>query len=161
HGERYPAQLSGGQQQRVALARALVFRPRLLLMDEPLGALDKNLRDEMQLEIVRIQRESGAAAIYVTHDQGEALQMSDRVAVMRDGRIEQIETPARLYDAPRNAFVATFLGESNLLPVVRTGDGQGRLETGTAVPLPPDAPDSGLLVVRPERVRIGAEAPDG
>merc|ERR1711969_16077 len=109
-GARYPAQLSGGQQQRVALARALVFRPRLLLMDEPLGALDKNLRDEMQAEIVRIQRDSGAAAIFVTHDQDEALRMSDRVVVMRGGKIEQIDTPSGLYDRPATAFVANFLG---------------------------------------------------
>ena len=157
----YPAQLSGGQQQRVALARALVFRPRLLLMDEPLGALDKNLRDEMQVEIVRIQRESGAAAIFVTHDQGEALTMSDRVAVMRNGRIEQIDTPERLYDAPASAFVAGFLGESNLLPYSKAGDGMAHLDPGFEMPLPPDAPPSGRMVLRPERLHLGRTLPEG
>ncbi len=160
-GARYPAQLSGGQQQRVALARALVFRPPLLLMDEPLGALDKNLRDEMQSEIVRIQRESGAAALYVTHDQGEALQMSDRVAVMRAGRIEQIDRPDVLYDRPATAFVARFLGESNLLPFTRIAPGQGRLASGLVLALPADAPEDGVLLLRPERVRLSAAAPNG
>ncbi|QEW20951.1 Spermidine/putrescine import ATP-binding protein PotA [Marinibacterium anthonyi] len=160
-GARYPAQLSGGQQQRVALARALVFRPRLLLMDEPLGALDKNLRDEMQAEIVRIQRDSGAAAIFVTHDQDEALRMSDRVVVMRGGKIEQIDTPSGLYDRPATAFVANFLGESNLLEVDRTGPGEGVIAGGVRVPLPPGSPDPAMLVLRPERLRLDAAAPDG
>jgi putative spermidine/putrescine transport system ATP-binding protein len=158
--ERYPAQLSGGQQQRVALARALVFRPRLLLMDEPLGALDRNLRDEMQLEIVRIQRESGAATIFVTHDQDEAMQMSDRIAIMRGGRIEQIDTPRQLYDAPATAFVARFLGESNLLEYKRSIAGEATLMGGARLPLPPGAPDTGLFVLRPERVRLGTAIPD-
>jgi len=159
--ERYPAQLSGGQQQRVALARALVFRPQLLLMDEPLGALDKNLRDEMQFEIVRIQRESGAAAIYVTHDQGEALQMSDRIAVMRDGKIEQIDRPDHLYDAPATAFVARFLGESNLLPFTLTAPGEGRIEGGERVQLPTGTNEIGVLVLRPERIRLAESVPEG
>ena len=158
--ERYPAQLSGGQQQRVALARALVFRPRLLLMDEPLGALDRSLRDEMQLEIVRIQRQSGAAAIFVTHDQGEALQMSDRIAIMRGGRIEQIDTPRKLYDSPATAFVARFLGESNLLEYGRSGVGEATLTGGARLPLPSGAPDAGVFVLRPERVRLGRDIPD-
>jgi putative spermidine/putrescine transport system ATP-binding protein len=113
--ERYPRQLSGGQQQRVAMARALVSRPRLLLMDEPLGALDKKLREQMQVEIKRIHRSVGTTVIYVTHDQAEALTMSDVVVVMHQARIAQIGTPRALYEAPANLFVADFLGDSNLL----------------------------------------------
>ena len=114
-GSRYPRQLSGGQQQRVAMARALVSRPRLLLMDEPLGALDKKLREQMQIEIKRIHRSVGTTVIYVTHDQAEALTMSDVVVVMHQARIAQIGTPRALYEAPANLFVADFLGDSNLL----------------------------------------------
>ncbi|WP_179243953.1 ABC transporter ATP-binding protein [Tistlia consotensis] len=113
YGQRHPRQLSGGQQQRVALARALVFRPPLLLMDEPLGALDKQLREQMQLEISRLHRELGASIVYVTHDQEEALVMSDRIAVFNHGRIEQIGASEELYERPRSRFVAGFLGESN------------------------------------------------
>lgn len=112
---RKPRQLSGGQQQRIALARALVFRPSVLLMDEPLGALDKKLREHMQIEIKRIQSSLGLTAIYVTHDQEEALTMSDRIAVMRDGHIIQIGTPSEMYERPRTTFVADFFGESNIL----------------------------------------------
>src|SRR5262249_22854126 len=112
---RYPRQLSGGQQQRVAMARALVSRPRILLMDEPLGALDKKLREQMQVEIKRIHRSVGTTVVYVTHDQAEALTMSDVVVVMHQARIAQIGTPRALYEAPANAFVADFLGDSNLL----------------------------------------------
>jgi len=115
YGERRPAQLSGGQRQRVALARALVNRPQVLLLDEPLGALDLKLRQEMQIELKRIQREVGITFVYVTHDQDEALTMSDRVAVFRDGRIEQVGPPAELYEHPRTPFVAGFVGVSNLL----------------------------------------------
>lgn len=114
YSARYPRQLSGGQQQRVALARALVFDPPILLMDEPLGALDKNLREYMQLEIKGIQRQLKITTIYVTHDQQEALTLSDRVAVMNRGRIEQIGSPQEVYEAPQNRFVAGFIGESNL-----------------------------------------------
>ncbi len=114
-GDRYPRQLSGGQQQRVAIARALVSWPRLLLMDEPLGALDKKLREQMQVEIKRIHRSVGTTVIYVTHDQNEALTMSDLVVVMHEARIAQIGTPRVLYEAPANVFVADFLGDSNLL----------------------------------------------
>ena len=113
--DRYPKQLSGGQQQRVALARALVFRPPILLMDEPLGALDKNLRESMQLEIKEIQEQLHITTVYVTHDQTEALTMSDRIVVMNNGRIEQIGSPEELYDKPVNKFVASFIGESNFL----------------------------------------------
>ena len=112
---RKPAQLSGGQQQRVALARALINHPRVLLLDEPLGALDLKLRKQMQLELKRIQTEVGITFIYVTHDQEEAMTMSDRIAVMRAGRIEQLGTPEELYERPTTAFVAGFLGVSNLL----------------------------------------------
>lgn len=114
-GNRYPKQLSGGQQQRVALARALVFNPSVLLMDEPLGALDKKLREHMQLEIKRIQERIGITVIYVTHDQSEALTMSDKIVVMNNGKMEQTGTPNELYERPANQFVADFIGESNLL----------------------------------------------
>ncbi len=114
-GDRRPAQLSGGQQQRVALARALVFEPDLVLMDEPLGALDKNLREEMQLEIKHIHETLGVTMIYVTHDQSEALTMSDRIAVFNDGVVQQLATPEELYESPMNAFVAGFIGENNRL----------------------------------------------
>jgi putative spermidine/putrescine transport system ATP-binding protein len=112
---RKPSQLSGGQQQRVALARALVFEPRLVLMDEPLSALDKKLREEMQLEIRRLHRELGVTMVFVTHDQSEAMTLSDRVAVFNQGRIEQLASPQQLYDAPANPFVANFLGDNNMI----------------------------------------------
>lgn len=115
HSKRRPGQLSGGQQQRVALARALVFEPKLVLMDEPLGALDKQLREEMHLEIKHIHEDLGITVVYVTHDQGEALTMSDRIAVFNDGVIQQLATPAELYERPQNPFVAQFIGENNRL----------------------------------------------
>src|SRR5205085_12545450 len=111
-GARYPAQLSGGQQQRVALARALVFEPQLVLMDEPLGALDKQLREHMQIELKELHRRLGVTFVYVTHDQSEALTMSDRVAVFNDGMIQQIDRVDRLYETPANRFVAGFVGDS-------------------------------------------------
>jgi putative spermidine/putrescine transport system ATP-binding protein len=114
-GGRLPRQLSGGQQQRVALARALVGRPDVVLLDEPLGALDLRLREELQVELKRIQRETGSTFLYVTHDQGEALSLSDRLAVMNAGRLEQVGTPEAVYERPASAFVAGFLGEINLL----------------------------------------------
>ena len=114
-GERRPAQLSGGQQQRVAVARALVFEPKLILMDEPLGALDKQLREQMQLEIRRLHQRLGVTMVYVTHDQAEALTMSDRIAVFHRGRIQQLDTPEQMYENPKNAFVARFIGENNRL----------------------------------------------
>jgi putative spermidine/putrescine transport system ATP-binding protein len=119
-GNRRPAQLSGGQQQRVALARALVFEPELVLMDEPLGALDKQLREHMQFEITRLAHNLGITVVYVTHDQTEALTMSDRVAVFNDGVIQQLAPPAELYEAPKNSFVAQFIGENNTLEGVVT-----------------------------------------
>jgi putative spermidine/putrescine transport system ATP-binding protein len=114
-GARRPAQLSGGQQQRVALARALVFEPKLVLMDEPLGALDKQLREHMQMEIKHLHEKLGLTVVYVTHDQSEALTMSDRVAVFNDGIIQQLDTPEDIYDFPKNSFVAHFIGENNIL----------------------------------------------
>jgi putative spermidine/putrescine transport system ATP-binding protein len=123
---RYPGELSGGQQQRIALARCIVYSPAIILMDEPLGALDKKLRDQMQLEIKRIHRELGTTIIYVTHDQEEAMTMSDRICLMNAGAIEQIGTPEDLYFRPQSVFVADFLGESNLLSAtVRDVDAQG------------------------------------
>jgi ABC-type Fe3+/spermidine/putrescine transport system ATPase subunit len=129
-GDRQPRRLSGGQQQRVALARALVIEPDVLLLDEPLGALDRQLRKHVQLEIRRLHQRLGRTMIYVTHDQEEALVMSDRIAVMRDGRIEQIGTGRELYEAPANTFVARFLGESNLIDgrVTRLSGGWAEIE---------------------------------
>jgi spermidine/putrescine transport system ATP-binding protein len=169
---RKPAQLSGGQQQRVALARALINRPRVLLLDEPLGALDLKLRKQMQLELKRIQTEVGITFIYVTHDQEEAMTMSDRIAVMRAGRIEQLGNPEELYERPRSAFVAGFLGVSNLLEgEVAGADGALvtiRLRDGTLLRAPADGvAKSGpvRLGVRPEKLRVdageGAEASNG
>ncbi|MGC4109650.1 MAG: ABC transporter ATP-binding protein [Nocardioides sp.] len=130
-----PSMLSGGQQQRVALARALVNRPRVLLLDEPLGALDLKLRKEMQLELTRIQQQVGITFVYVTHDQGEALSMSDRIAVMSHGVIEQLDTPTEIYDRPLTAFVADFIGEMNFLDgtVRAAGHGDFDLDLGTGV----------------------------
>jgi ABC-type Fe3+/spermidine/putrescine transport system ATPase subunit len=138
-GTRAPRQLSGGQQQRVALARALVNEPQVLLLDEPLGALDLKLRRQMQGELTALNRQLGITFIYVTHDQEEALTMSDRIALMRGGRIEQIGPPRELYDRPRSRYVADFIGETNLIP----------------------AGDAAWLSVRPEAVRFGADGRDG
>jgi putative spermidine/putrescine transport system ATP-binding protein len=115
-GNRRPGQLSGGQKQRVALARAMIFQPELILMDEPLGALDKNLREQMQFEITRLHKQIGFTVVYVTHDQTEALSMSDRIAVFNDGVVQQCAPPAELYERPVNAFVADFIGENNFVP---------------------------------------------
>src|SRR5471032_2405651 len=131
HGDRLPRQLSGGQQQRVALARAMVYRPALLLMDEPLGALDRKLREQLQLEIKRVHRERGISVLYVTHDQEEALTMSDRIAVFNRGRIEQIGTPEDLYDRPATRFVAGFIGDTNFISgrALAVSDGICEIET--------------------------------
>jgi spermidine/putrescine transport system ATP-binding protein len=160
---RKPSQLSGGQQQRVALARALINHPRVLLLDEPLGALDLKLRKQMQIELKRIQTEVGITFIYVTHDQEEAMTMSDRIAVMRHGRIEQLGTPEDLYERPRTHFVAGFLGVSNLLHgtvVSRDGTLAGiRVGDGTILRAPSEmlnGSDSVRLGVRPEKLRIVA-----
>src|ERR1700751_4218421 len=133
---RKPRQLSGGQQQRIALARALVNRPRVLLLDEPLGALDLKLRKEMQLELKRIQHEVGITFVHVTHDQEEAMTMADRIVIMNGGRIEQLGMPSELYERPRTAFVAGFLGVSNLLEGSVVGDDRVTLSDGTAVIVP-------------------------
>lgn len=160
---RKPGQLSGGQAQRVALARALVNRPKLLLLDEPLGALDLKLRKQMQLELKRIQSEIGITFLFVTHDQEEAMAMSDRLAVMSKGRIEQVGTPAEVYDHPATEFVASFLGASNLIPgaVVECGPERARvrLEDGTVVTLPAHALKSQgsravNIGVRPEKFHV-------
>jgi len=158
---RYPRQLSGGQQQRVALARAIVFRPRLLLMDEPLGALDKQLRETLQLEMRRLHAELGITFVYVTHDQEEALIMSDRIAVVHEGRIAQLGPPEELYDRPGSRFVASFLGESNFLTGIVRGTGDGFViaayggATLRAMATQPPPPGSVVtLTTRPERMRF-------
>jgi len=164
--DRYPRQLSGGQQQRVALARALVFEPAVLLMDEPLGALDKQLRGHLQLELKRLQRRLNVSVVYVTHDQEEALTMADRVVVMKDGRIEQNGTPQEIYDRPRTPFVATFIGETNLLPgtliEAQGSKGQVELPTGRKVRAMLGAGvregERAIASVRPEQLSV-SEAP--
>jgi putative spermidine/putrescine transport system ATP-binding protein len=150
--ERGVDELSGGQRQRIALARAIVFEPKVLLMDEPLSALDKNLREQMQIEIRSLHETLGITTVYVTHDQREALTMSDRIAVMDHGRIVQIDTPRRLYERPSDAFVAEFIGESSLLPVMREGDGyrvNGALLKHAEVHRGGD-----FLVLRPEKLEF-------
>ena len=156
---RKPGQLSGGQQQRVALARALVNNPRVLLLDEPLGALDLKLRKQMQLELKAIQHEFGITFVHVTHDQEEAMTMADRIAVMRGGRIEQLGTPSELYERPRTAFVAGFLGVSNLLEGTVSGETSVGLHEGGQVHVSREAlaGRSGPVAVgiRPEKIRLG------
>ena len=164
-GPRRPAQLSGGQQQRVAVARALVFEPKLILMDEPLGALDKQLREQMQLEIRRLHQRLGVTMTYVTHDQAEALTMSDRIAVFHRGKIQQLDTPEQMYEHPKNAFVARFIGENNRLDgsLEAVTDGRCTIRIAAA-----DTCIDGTLVepvrnggavtvsLRPERVQVRA-----
>jgi putative spermidine/putrescine transport system ATP-binding protein len=163
--DRLPRQLSGGEQQRVALARAIVFSPRILLMDEPLGALDKKLRTEMQVEIRRLQRELGITTIYVTHDQEEALSMSDRIGIMRAGRLEQMGTPRELYSAPTSAFVATFLGNANFVDgIVVESRGTAvvvALAGGPTVSVPGSYPRGAALtlMVRPEHLAVTGDPP--
>jgi putative spermidine/putrescine transport system ATP-binding protein len=167
-GNRRPDQLSGGQQQRIAVARALIFRPSLVLMDEPLGALDKQLREQMQYEIKDIHARLGVTFVYVTHDQTEALTMSDRIAVFNAGSIQQLSDPAALYERPHTSFVASFIGENNQFPGTveyRHGDEVSvRLEAGsnvTAVPVGKHATSAGaatILSVRPERVGLLGQA---
>lgn len=166
---RYPNQLSGGQQQRVALARAIVFNPTLLLLDEPLSALDKNLREHMQVEIKHIQERSGITTISVTHDQKEALTMSDRICVMNNGRIEQIDTPENIYKYPKNRFVAEFIGEINLISGSFVGmKGENALlKTSEDLMLSVkmnkrqiESMASAYLAIRPENIRIAREKGD-
>jgi putative spermidine/putrescine transport system ATP-binding protein len=160
--DRRPAQLSGGQQQRVALARAMVFEPPVVLLDEPLGALDKALREEMQHEIRALHQRLGLTMMYVTHDQAEALTLSDRIAVLSEGRLRQVATPRAIYEEPRDAFVAGFVGENNRLPATLAGVADGlarlRLADGTAVEARLADAVAGapaLLMVRPEHVALG------
>ncbi|MGV6872234.1 ABC transporter ATP-binding protein [Pseudochelatococcus sp. B33] len=164
-GTRYPRELSGGQQQRVALGRALVFEPSIMLMDEPLGALDRKLREQMQIELRALQQTLGITTISVTHDQEEAMALSDLVIVMKDGRVEQQGTPRELYEQPRTPFIADFLGISNLIPggidnvrsaqVFKTSDGLS-FSIGD---IAPDTSTASHLMIRPERVRWTDDGP--
>jgi spermidine/putrescine ABC transporter ATP-binding subunit len=170
-GDRHAHQLSGGQQQRVALARAIVFHPAVVLMDEPLGALDKNLRFEMQVEIKEIQQRLGMTVLYVTHDQEEAMSMSDRIAILNHGRIDQVGPPGEVYERPANSFVGRFLGEANLIEgtiAPQFGDGTRLvLPSGHELRAPNGSRSSeggrGMLFIRPERIEItpGANAAGG
>jgi spermidine/putrescine transport system ATP-binding protein len=166
--DRYPGQLSGGQAQRVALARALAKRPAVLLLDEPLGALDLKLRKQMQVELSRIHRQVGTTFVFVTHDQEEALSMATRIAVMAGGKVRQIGSPREIYLGPVDRFVADFIGESNFLDGRLSAEDAGRrfqLDDGTLIPLPPSAmgPPNGrvALMIRPESVGVGSRAPVG
>ena len=170
--DRYPSQLSGGQKQRVALARALVNHPSALLLDEPLSALDLKLRQAMQLELKRIQREVGITFIFVTHDQEEALTMSDRIAVMSNGHVEQVGTPEEIYDSPETPFVAGFIGSANLLPArvesMRDDVATVRLAGDRILEIPIFAEnhdfrvgEDALVMIRPERVRVSTARPEG
>jgi spermidine/putrescine transport system ATP-binding protein len=168
-GKRYPHELSGGQRQRVALARALVNRPKLLLLDEPLAALDAKLKEQMQLELIELQREVGVTFIYVTHDQGEALALSHRIAVMNHGVIEQLDEPARVYGFPKNRFVADFIGTCNLWEGTVTsvgerefaleldGIGPARAIVNATTNAAPQPGQRGCLTLRPEKLRIAAD----
>ncbi|WP_064713500.1 ABC transporter ATP-binding protein [Rhizobium bangladeshense] len=155
-GASYPSQMSGGQQQRVALARALVFGPSLLLMDEPLGALDRRLRDQMQLELKRIQGELGITVIYVTHDQSEAMAMANRIGIMAHGKLLQVDDPETIYARPSNHFAARFLGECSILKVKPNSDGRGYTLAGKRLALPSPAQGIFDIVVRPENVSLRA-----
>jgi spermidine/putrescine transport system ATP-binding protein len=166
-GHKKPTELSGGQRQRVAVARALAVEPAVLLLDEPLSALDLKLRQHMRTELRAIQKQVGITFVYITHDQGEALTMSDRIAVMSEGRIEQVDSPDRLYDAPSSAFVATFVGENNVLRGKVGQQANGMLQAET--PLGPvcaanprglGAGADAMVFVRPERVQLGAHGID-
>ncbi len=167
-GKRFPHELSGGQRQRVAVARALIRRPKLLLLDEPLAALDAKLKERVQLELISLQKELGIAFIYVTHDQSEALALSDRIAVMNDGRVEQVDTPARVYGYPINRFVADFIGHCNLLEGETVGrDGEyvtielAKIgDVRAAIPETLIAGAHGVLALRPENLAIGKSLPD-
>jgi spermidine/putrescine transport system ATP-binding protein len=163
-GASFPHELSGGQKQRVALARALVNRPRLLMLDEPLGALDAKLREQMQVELIALQRDVGITFVFVTHAQPEALALSHRIGVMRDGRIEQLDAPARIYGFPKNRFVADFIGNVNMIEAtVAEANGHGlRLQAPGlgSIDAPPvagvQAGQAGVLALRPEQVRLAA-----
>src|SRR6185437_12137796 len=166
-GKRYPHELSGGQKQRVAIARALVTHPTMLLLDEPLAALDAKLREDLSIELINLQKEVGIAFVYVTHDQTDALALSHRIAVMNRGRIEQLDEPSKIYGFPRTRFVADFIGHCNLFSgpiagrhgevVTLNVDGLGPVHVGVA----PDAAGTtnGTVAVRPEKILIAASAP--
>lgn len=163
---RYPAQLSGGQQQRVALARALINRPAVMLLDEPLGALDQKLRKQMQVELTTLQRQLGITFVLVTHDQEEALALSDRIAVMNNGQIEQIGTPSDIYDRPQTPFVADFIGDTNLLPghLDQSGSAQAQITTASGLRVIARAADMAsaqavVVSVRPEKISLSLDAP--
>ncbi|MBX2838377.1 MAG: ABC transporter ATP-binding protein [Gammaproteobacteria bacterium] len=154
-GERGIEQLSGGQRQRVALARAFVFQPRILLMDEPLSALDKKLREQMQIELKNLHEQLGVTTVYVTHDQREALTMSDRIVVINHGQLNQIDTPHTIYNQPANTFVADFIGESTMLPLTRNQSGDLVYEDQLIrIKKPADEIADELLVIRPERLFV-------
>ena len=164
-GGRFPGELSGGQRQRVALARALVSRPRLLLLDEPLAALDMKLREQMQLELINLQKEVGITFIYVTHDQTEALALSHRIAVMNGGKVEQLDEPSKIYDCPRNRFVADFIGTCNLIEAKVTVAGEEKMvleidglgEVTARNPGGELTGSKGVLALRPEKIKIGQQ----
>src|SRR6185295_15876331 len=166
---RYPSELSGGQRQRVAVARALINRPKLLLLDEPLAALDAKLKENVQLELITLQKEVGIAFVYVTHDQQEALALAHRIAVMNHGRVEQLDEPSRIYSFPKNRFVADFIGTCNILDaeVVRMDGERTRLRIdglGEVVAIQSDGVkvgDRGVLALRPEQVAISPQLPPG
>ena len=160
-GGRYPHQLSGGQQQRVALARALVVEPSILILDEPFSALDRNLRETMQIELYRITRELEITAMFVTHDQEEALTLSDRIVVMNRGRIEQEGTPRQIYAAPKTRFVAEFMGLSNYLPASRRGSSLTFEGVTTEIPAGIDTPAECLVALRPEGLSLAGARPEG
>jgi putative spermidine/putrescine transport system ATP-binding protein len=166
--DRKPAQLSGGQQQRVALARAIVIEPRVLLCDEPLGALDKKLRQQMQFELKQLQKSLGLTLVFVTHDQEEALAMSDRIAVMNKGRVEQVGTPVEIYDKPATCFVADFIGDTNIFRGERVSTAAGAslaAGNGLTLTLPataaPDATGVISVALRPEKIRLAAAESSG
>lgn len=167
-GKRSPAALSGGQRQRVAVARALIFEPRLVLMDEPLGALDRQLREQLQVELKRLHSDLGLTIVYVTHDQGEALTLSDRIALFHKGRIEQLGVPRDLYEKPETTFVAGFIGDNNLVQakVLTSGNSSCRVRLAAgqmldAMPIRSFQPgDDVLLAIRPEAIRIGCDDGD-
>jgi spermidine/putrescine transport system ATP-binding protein len=167
YGKRRPSQLSGGQQQRVALARALILNPAVLLMDEPLGALDAKLRKRLQIELKALQEEVGITFIYVTHDQEEALTMSDRIAVMSHGRVEQVGSPTEIYEEPSTAYVADFLGVSNLMQAKANGRGEGgcRVSLGDFELVAGNGEEDTLgdakIVIRPERVHLEGQGTSG